>query len=462
MTCAEAREQLEMLVLGGLSPAQAADVESHLAACPTCRAAVAEYRLLLREIKRGASAAPTPAVARAVREAIAAQVRARRRRVRIRPAAAVVGSAAALLLIGLAAWHTWPLPGGSRPPAARPGQAGSMPERWRYRGARSEPASAADGVVVRGTSMYLLRKDERGAHVAAIDAATGEPRWRSELPSHGYLAADDSAVYCLAARRRGETDLVALDAGDGKTMWRYSAAGRWGLAGPCRPVPVAGGRVCWTTHGRVQMIDAKMGRPMWARSIAGEGPLSCAAVDGEDLYVVSAAALHCLEVETGRKRWRRELETPAPHAGRPLLALARGMIFFVLPRRAGGSRLVCMDAGTGRLNWQRATGEVRHLLAGEHAICLRGADIRAFDDRTGQPLWRRAAGGCGPLTRAGGLIHFVDSTKPGRLVALDERTGMTAWEIAGIRSCDAFRRIGRTGYIKTCDGIVHAIALRTY
>lgn len=169
-----------------------------------------------------------------------------------------------------------------------------------------------------------------------------------------------------------------------------------------------------------------------------------------------------MEAGSGQKRWRRELEAAALGAGRPLLALARGTICFVLRRRAGDSRLVCMDADTGKLNWQKATGEVRHLLAGDHGVYLRGEDIQAFDIRTGQPRWRRAAGGCGPLTRVGGLIHFVDSTDPGRLVALDELTGTTAWEIAGIRSCDAFRRIGGTGYIKTHDGIVHAIALRTY
>ena len=110
---------------------------------------------------------------------------------------------------------------------------------------------------------------------------------------------------------------------------------------------------------------------------------------------------------------------------------------------------------------QREVRGVRHLLATPEGVFLRGEDIRAYAPATGRPLWRRAAGGCGPLTSHGGLIHFVDSGGGGRLLALRPRSGGKVWEIAGIRSCDAFRRVGRTGYIKTQDGVIHAIALRT-
>ena len=39
------------------------------------------------------------------------------------------------------------------------------------------------------------------------------------------------------------------------------------------------------------------------------------------------------------------------------------------------------------------------------------------------------------------------------------RTGHKAWEMPGILSCDAFTKVGSTGYIKTQDGTVHALAM---
>jgi outer membrane protein assembly factor BamB len=101
----------------------------------------------------------------------------------------------------------------------------------------------------------------------------------------------------------------------------------------------------------------------------------------------------------------------------------------------------------------------RHLLAAGQGVYLRGEGVLALDTGSGAELWSSAASGCGPLTLVDGLIHFADSGEPGRLVALDPHSGRTAWEVVGIRSCDAFTKIGSTGYIKTQDGIVHAIAL---
>ena len=122
------------------------------------------------------------------------------------------------------------------------------------------------------------------------------------------------------------------------------------------------------------------------------------------------------------------------------------------------SQLCCVDLGSRRLLWRRRVPGVRSLLATDEAVYVRGQEIVALSHRTGERLWRRAAEGCGPLTRSGGLVHFVDTRAEGRLVALSERSGQTAWEIPGIRSCDGFTKVGDTGYIKTQDGIVHALA----
>ena len=116
-----------------------------------------------------------------------------------------------------------------------------------------------------------------------------------------------------------------------------------------------------------------------------------------------------------------------------------------------------MDLATRGLVWQRAAPGARSLLAAEGAVYVRGQRVQALDGSSGRLLWSRAALGCGPLTYADHQLHYVDSDGGGRLLALRARTGTTAWEVPGIRSCGAFAKVGDTRYIKTQDGIVHAI-----
>ena len=87
MTCSEVRESLEGFVLGGLPPTQQARLEAHIAACPGCRAAEEECRLLVREIELGAEKAPPRRdFESALRRAVAAGIAAQRRRSRARRA----------------------------------------------------------------------------------------------------------------------------------------------------------------------------------------------------------------------------------------------------------------------------------------------------------------------------------------------------------------------------------------
>ncbi|MEA3226467.1 MAG: hypothetical protein U9Q07_11000, partial [Planctomycetota bacterium] len=79
---------------------------------------------------------------------------------------------------------------------------------------------------------------------------------------------------------------------------------------------------------------------------------------------------------------------------------------------------------------------------------------------TGRLLWTCPAEGCNPVTYAEDLAYFVDSSDQGRLVALDRYTGARVWELAGIKSCDAFIKVDGTGFLKTADGVVHAFIFK--
>ena len=474
MRCHQARENLELLVLGELGGAERAEVEAHLARCPECRAAAEACRLLVRQIKPAAqTGAPRPDFERAVRSAVAAEIGAERRRRRVRRAVAAAGALAAVLVLVPAIRGAWQgLESGPGPAAVNTAQAPDAdvaPERWRFTGASAAPASVADGLVVRGNSMYLLGSERAsavssaepaGAYVVAIDSATGRPRWRSGFQSLGYLAADRHRVYCLSPAGPQRLQLVALDAADGKTLWRYSQDSPRRLHSPCRPVPLRGGRVCWTHHNTIHVLNAETGEPTWTRALPGEGRISCAVGEADLLYVVTGRALHCLKSDSGDECWTEAFDQALSGWDRPLLGLAGRRVYFVQSRAARGARLFCADLDTRRLVWDRPIAPARCLLATPEAVYLRAERVLALDSRTGRPMWTCPAAGCGPLTLIDGRIHFVDSSDRGRLVALDRRTGQKAWELPGILSCDAFTKVGDTGYIKTQDGIVHAIAFR--
>ena len=453
MECKQARENLELLVLGGLGAAGQEQVEAHLAECGECRAAEEEYRALVSDIRHGsAGSACRPAFRRGVQSTVAGEIQRERQRLglrmRVRRAVAAVAALAAVVLLGLSVWLV-----------SHRGSAAGASEIWRRGGAASAPSSGADGVVVEGATMYVLRSGSAGGIVEALDAVSGEVRWESGVPSRGYLAADGARVFCLAPCGPREVALVALAADSGRELWRYAGGRSHRLRPPCRPAPLSRGRLCWTQAGAIHMLRAATGEPVWVKAVGKEGCVSEATVEGENLYVVNETEVHCLATESGHVRWTEALADGPACVARPLAAVGNGRLYIARPRGGRAASLSCMTLAPRQVVWETRVPGARSLLATGEGVYLRGEGILAFDGRTGMALWGRRASGCGPLTFAANLIHFVDSARRGRLIAVDPRTGRMAWEMEGIRSCDAFTQVGGTGYVKTQDGVVRALAL---
>ena len=465
MNCENTREQLELFVLGGLTPEQEAAVEVHLAGCPGCREAEAEYRLLGLEIEFGVDrSGPTPEFRQSLRAAVASEIQSERRRQGIRRVTVVGGSLAATLLLGLAAWGAFRLTGGSERPAGNttastPAVQFELREKWRYSGLRSWPASVADSMVVRGSSMYLVGNGEDLGQIVAVDTTNGRRRWQSTSQSLGYLAADESRVFCLAAANNGTLELLALDAADGKMLWTHSYAGPQHASSPCRPVPLSGNRVCWTVGKEIHMLDAGTGETLWTRLFANDGLPSGVVVRGQDIYVATARRLVCLKAGSGETSWSGNYQDADVVTARPLLAMESGRAYFTHMGLGRGSQLFCIDEGSRELIWKKDIPRISSLLVTPEGVYLRGRRIMAMNGQTGDMLWACAAEGCGPLSVVDGVIYFVDTRQRGRLVALEQHSGRVARDISGIRSCGAFTKVGNTGYIKTQDGVVHALAM---
>jgi len=470
MTCQHVRDRLALWATGDVSESERARIDAHLVSCAACRELAEAYRTAVAEV-RGADRAQRdphgPVVVRAeavrrIRAACAAAIRAERRRGRLRRGVRTAIALAATVVFGVLV--------GYLVHAFGRGETGLDPalERWRYEGAQAERTSSADGVIVRRDRLYVVRRSQRdpngsgpGGAVVAIDARLGQVLWKTPLAAPGYLAADGERVYCVASAQGGGLDLVALTAGAGRTAWRFGYRSGRVVLHPSRPAPLAGNRVAWTVGSTLHLLDARTGRALWTRTLPDEGLLSRAAVAGEDLLVAGCRGLYGIEAASGRERWHKAFRDDLAPALPPLLAVAgdRTYVAGAGPGRTG--RLMCLDRHTGRCLWRRGVPLPRHLLADGDRVYVRGPDVLALDESSGEAVWTCRADGCGPLTCEDGLIRFVDSGRDGRLVALYGRTGRTAWEIPGLKSCGAFLTVGDTGYVKTWDGVVHAIALRT-
>ncbi|MFO8013860.1 MAG: PQQ-binding-like beta-propeller repeat protein [Phycisphaerae bacterium] len=454
MTCQDVRRQLALWATGDVPPAERRRLEAHLVSCRACREEAEAYRAAVDDVR--ASASPTPVRAGALarlRSAGAAAVREERRRTRRRRVVRLAAGLAATVLVGVAIGY---VVDAVRGPSA---EAGPSAERWRLAGVEAARTSPAENVVVRGDRLYAVRRGPSGGSVVAIDAAAGEAVWEVPLARPSHVAADGEHVLCVASGERGSV-LVALGTADGRLAWRYGPDGGEVALRLSPPVPLDGGRVAWTVGPRVCVLDAATGRPAWTRALAA-GPLSAATAAGGDLLVAGCGALYGLDPSSGRERWRAAYGAPLAPTLAPLLAAAGSRVYVAGAEGSIGGRLHCVDRASGRLAWSRRVPRPRHLLATAEGVYLRCEDVQALDEASGEPVWTCRADGCGPMTCTDGLIRFVDSGRDGRLVAVDRRTGRTAWEMPGLRSCGAFVAAGDTGYVRTWDGVVHAIALET-
>jgi outer membrane protein assembly factor BamB len=457
MDCHPAQDQLELAALDGLPAAVQEDVMAHVTACPSCREAWEECQAALAAIRSSvAPAQPRHAFRLTVQEAVSGEMRQARNRRRAWRAF-VAASAAAALVLAVAGWH-WTAGRATRPaPDSVPRMAAT--ERWQIDGAMAVRSAPSGGVTVQASRTYFVRRAPEGTRIAAVDVETGRALWETPIDAIGQLASDASRVYGLSGGGGRPVDLVALDAASGEIRWRYGAVARRALEGYGKPAPLAPDRVCWTAGTGVHWLDSDTGRPIWTRAFDDERRISTPASADGRLYVAGTQALHGLDLDSGAALWTCPLGVAREAvASRPLLAVGGGRAYVAAPGPRQASRLTCVRLSDQRVLWSRAIPWPHHLLATDEGPYVRAAEVLAFDGASGAPRWSRSAGGCGPLTADDGLVQLVDSSHAGRFLALERQTGRPAWELPGIRSCELFYRAGELGVVETVDGVLRAFS----
>ena len=191
-------------------------------------------------------------------------------------------------------------------------------EAWRGPAtARSAAVAADDGVA------FVLGED---ANFHAVDVATGRERWAAPFPPSGSCdsrpVARGGSVYVSrnVVVRPGDASrpaeyfrhLVALDASTGQERWRYPAS-RAGTGGMCVDQAILAGDTYFAVSGQtLYAIDVETGRDVWP-PVEVRAPIDgreravglAGLVDAGDVLVgVTPVSLMAFEKATGQRSWQ--------------------------------------------------------------------------------------------------------------------------------------------------------------
>ena len=187
-------------------------------------------------------------------------------------------------------------------------------------GAGGTAPAVVDGVVYAGGDGSASRS---ALLVHAIDAATGEERWRHSVAANG---------------------LFALDAATGEEQWHFATFAPIYHSSPAVADGVA---YVGSKDGHVYAVDIETGQERW-RVKTGKAVYSSPAVVDGRVYIGSTDGfLYALEAATGQQYWRLEIGV----VDRSSAAVADGVVYVV-----GGNYLWAVDATSGNPRWQVATG----------------------------------------------------------------------------------------------------------
>jgi outer membrane protein assembly factor BamB len=335
-----------------------------------------------------------------------------------------------------AMWRGDPAGTGRQPVASVPGLASV---RFTYDAAapiRSSPVLRAGVLYVGGSDGVL----------AALDAATGAPRWRFQ--AGGAIAStpavDDRAVY--VASRGGL--LRALDPRSGRERWRH----RFDPALPSgdywdfflsSPVLADGALFIGGGDGRVVALDPASGRERWRADVGARVRSTIAVQAGTLVFGTMDGHVRALRARNGAPLWTFATDgaahTFADQGNDTTSVVASPTIVGSGPGAlvAVGGRdgvLYALELATGHLRWRlthdgsswilatATDGRTLYVASGSAAI------VQAVDAATGTERWRSKTRGAvfASLALAGDTVLVSDFS--GTLAGLDGATGQRRWE----------------------------------
>jgi outer membrane protein assembly factor BamB len=187
---------------------------------------------------------------------------------------------------------------------------------------------ATDGLV------FLQNDNEESSFLLALDASSGEERWRAERPTgtswgtpiRWPVEGRSQVVTC------GPDRVVAYAAADGEELWRVDGIGGsfsssptsdservyFGNSGPRSRGPLVA--VAAHSSGAHELRGEEPGAVAWREEQAGPG-FASPVVSGRHLYVLASGGILALhDAQTGERLWRERLPDAATVVASPWIA----------------------------------------------------------------------------------------------------------------------------------------------
>jgi len=453
ITCRGAESLVEREALGLLTPSEKNVLVAHTAECAACRDAQAATRASVARFRDAFNATATG-------DRTVAQLRWRvqcdraqpqqgaRWRRRLRPVARI--AAALVLALGAARLVLSRL--------GRDPDAGCACHPWELTGVQPLDAGGLAQPLLCGQSLIALRQVGREKWLTAVSRHTGKKMWHVSAPFEGGPATDGTRVFAWVRGEDGTRQMAAHDAATGRLYWRHPFPD---ASRVLRPREIVAGEqgVGWVDRNAVTWLDARNGRCRWSAALTpGETPRPKLVIGPGCVVVADAREICARAMKSGERLWTHQLEPGLAGWLEPRISGDANRLAVARTIAPSVDRLTCLDIRSGQTLWKQDTSSpAQHILFQDGMLFVRGQEVKAFDGTAGTPVWSMPASGCSPVTLANGRLYLMAGIKG--LLVVDPATGAPLWHADTPASCSGLAVAGRMGYVRTRDGVLHAIQL---
>ena len=251
------------------------------------------------------------------------------------------------------------------------------------------PPNVAAGVV------YAIGGDNK---VWALDAATGQVRWRSYVTrtatATGPVAVAGGLVY-VAGGPDNDGVLLAKDVGNGVNRWKAFPAHDGGRGRLLGSPSVRGGRVVVVTEDGSVFAYRAAGcapaltcKPLWVRQLGASSSFDPTAGLGQTtVFVGGLGRLHALDAATGRPRWSGLVEFTGDESAVTAPVIANGVVYATtVDNRVYAFNSAGCSAATCRPLWSDEINPDTYSTA-SRPLSVSGGAVYASAHPTGLSRW---------------------------------------------------------------------------
>jgi outer membrane protein assembly factor BamB len=344
---------------------------------------------------------------------------------------------------------TWPMYGFTKDHRRYYGPPNPVKGPWRQVWMHRAPALLEFPPVIYKGAIFQLADNGR---LAKIQKDTGKILWKRKLGSLSAASPSvaDGKVYVSlleTSHGSGRGRVAALGTLHGRMKWSRELSGRTESS----PLLHAGRVYAGSENGTLYAFDAGSGRTIWTYRAAGAIKGSPSLSDDGILYFGDYGGhVHAVRASNGRRVWSSGAARGLLRSGRfyATAAVAFGRVYI----GATDGREYSFSAKDGRLAWAHQTGRYVYASAAVQDVPGLGPTVffgsydgtfYALDARTGKVRWTHRSGGkiSGSATIIGDTVYFADLGR--RItIGLHTRDGSFAFR----RSPGAYDPIISDGY----------------